>query len=41
MVNHATEDSTQNIVDKKAIVADETKEVAHQETTAVSTVSNE
>ncbi|HFI0039952.1 TPA: pneumococcal-type histidine triad protein [Streptococcus suis] len=40
-VNHATEDSNQNIVDEKAIVTEETKEEAQQEMTAVSTVRNE
>ncbi|HFI0619772.1 TPA: pneumococcal-type histidine triad protein [Streptococcus suis] len=41
LANHATEDSAQNIVDEKAIVPDETKEEAHQETTAVNAVNNE
>lgn len=39
--NHATEDSAQNIVDEKTIVPEETKEEAHQETTAVNAVNNE
>lgn len=41
LANHATEDSAQNIVDEKTIVPEETKEEAHQETTAVSAVNNE